>query len=512
MDPRFWRDCCKLFIEDEALIPKKTFRHPDATDSLTKPDTPEIAHAHETLAYGELSDYLTGQGVWKVKNVKIDNLRPQEADLEILQAPENNFNLGKLVHHVIDLKFPAPEPPKAPADIPNYLPLKLLSLGYTFSGRKTLARHLRDKYNIHIIQMNELIEEAFQLSLEQGDPRKSSANLENAENETLSTRSELREVGYAMKAAMEKGQPISDELYIRAVVAKIKEFYTALSHEELLAEVSAEKAKEEQRIAEVKEKLEAEEAKRKKKKKESASQLELELMSQVQKRKYYSKGWILLGFPNNYDQLKALEKALSGFVPQDELPVSDAEQRKKRADLVVRAPPVEIVARKLISGGIDCAIILDITKEEALRRALGRRIDPETGIMYHLEDNPPPVDQSPLCERLVPINDPENSEATLIDRLTNYDKNSQEMENWLKMFGIEEIGMCTLQKFEGKGPIEQIHAVVDEHLDRLLEYKINWYERMIEEANQAQQRAIEAEEERKNQEIEDARVSPFCIK
>lgn len=90
--------------------------------------------------------------------------------------------------------------------------------------------------------------------------------------------------------------------------------------------------------------------------------------------------------------MKELETALSNFRPKDETPNSEAEIRKKRADLVVKAPAVEILPRKLILGGIDCTIILDIQKDEAMRRALGRRIDPKTNKMYHLDDIPPPVD------------------------------------------------------------------------------------------------------------------------
>mmetsp|Transcript_30270 Transcript_30270/g.27561 ORF Transcript_30270/g.27561 Transcript_30270/m.27561 type:complete len:143 (+) Transcript_30270:3-431(+) len=142
--------------------------------------------------------------------------------------------------------------------------------------------------------------------------------------------------------------------------------------------------------------------------------------------------------------MKKLENALSNFKPKDEHEPTEAELKKKRANYVVRAPDVEIIPRKLIKGGIDCTIVLDVKKEEALRRALGRRLDPQTGTVYHLEDNPPPVDNSPLVERLVPINDNECSEAALINRLVNFDKNRKQMEEWIKMFGDEENGINCL--------------------------------------------------------------------
>lgn len=67
-----------------------------------------------------------------------------------------------------------------------------------------------------------------------------------------------------------------------------------------------------------------------------------------------------------------------------------------------------------------------------MRRALGRRYDAVNEKMYHIVDVPPLTTSkillllyvplgAPLCERLVPMNEEDNSEGTLIDRWISFD-------------------------------------------------------------------------------------------
>ena len=61
--------------------------------------------------------------------------------------------------------------------------------------------------------------------------------------------------------------------------------------------------------------------------------------------------------------------------------------------------------KTLIPSGIDAVIWFDCSSDESLRRALGRRVDPETNSVYHIQDNPPSIEKSPLCELILPIDD-----------------------------------------------------------------------------------------------------------
>lgn len=56
-------------------------------------------------------------------------------------------------------------------------------------------------------------------------------------------------------------------------------------------------------------------------------------------------------------------------------------------------------------SGFDALVWLETDGEECLRRALGRRYDRNNDRTYHLHDNPPPTDQSPLVEMLTSANE-----------------------------------------------------------------------------------------------------------
>ena len=55
-------------------------------------------------------------------------------------------------------------------------------------------------------------------------------------------------------------------------------------------------------------------------------------------------------------------------------------------------------------------LLLDAALKECIRRASNRKLDPQTGIIYHMEDNPPPEDKAILA-RLQIIDDPEATEV-----------------------------------------------------------------------------------------------------
>lgn len=110
----------------------------------------------------ELHDYLNGLGAWRPQH-KFDPPKDEEDNQYIPNEPINNFKLGLIVSNLIDMKYPQRDPLVAPADVPNYLPLRLLSLGYQFSGRKTLCDFLRKKYDLNVLDMNEILKEALDL-------------------------------------------------------------------------------------------------------------------------------------------------------------------------------------------------------------------------------------------------------------------------------------------------------------------------------------------------------------
>jgi len=49
---------------------------------------------------------------------------------------------------------------------------------------------------------------------------------------------------------------------------------------------------------------------------------------------------------------------------------------------------------------VDAYLFMDVPANEALRRNQNRKIDPQTGTVYHMEDNPPPENDAKLRDRL----------------------------------------------------------------------------------------------------------------
>ena len=78
--------------------------------------------------------------------------------------------------------------------------------------------------------------------------------------------------------------------------------------------------------------------------------------------------------------------------------------------------------KTLIPSGMDAVIWFEAERPECLRRALGRRVDGGSGIEYHIEDRPPSIEQSPLCEVIEPVDEQSESTACLLDRWVAFDQ------------------------------------------------------------------------------------------
>ncbi|WP_138007176.1 adenylate kinase [Halalkalirubrum salinum] len=70
---------------------------------------------------------------------------------------------------------------------------------------------------------------------------------------------------------------------------------------------------------------------------------------------------------------------------------------------------------------LDAVIYLSVGKEELVRRLTGRRMDPETGDIYHTEFNMP--DDEAVRDRLVQRDD--DTEDVVRDRLRVYEENTE---------------------------------------------------------------------------------------
>ena len=156
-----------------------------------------------------------------------------------------------------------------------------------------------------------------------------------------------------------------------------------------------------------------------------------------------------------------LEKALSGYQQIEDTEPTQREIELKKASLLVRPTEKPEPPKTLRPSGIDAVIWFYCSREECLRRALGRRIDGQNNIIYHIQDNPPSIEKSPLCEVIEPIDDESESMACLVDRWVAFDQNRHGLDTWLSKFGDEYTSTNLIAKIEASGDINSVYDQID---------------------------------------------------
>jgi adenylate kinase len=80
---------------------------------------------------------------------------------------------------------------------------------------------------------------------------------------------------------------------------------------------------------------------------------------------------------------------------------------------------------------LDAVVVIDVPHETIVERMSGRRTDPETGTVYHLQHNPPPAE---VAERLVQRED--DREATVRRRLAVYEEMTAPLVEHYRRSGV----------------------------------------------------------------------------
>ena len=120
-------------------------------------------------------------------------------------------------------------------------------------------------------------------------------------------------------------------------------------------------------------------------------------------------GFLLDGFPRTVIQAQALDELL------------DKQGRK-----------------------LDHVLLLDVPDEVLVRRITGRRSDPETGRVYHVEFNPPPPEVADRC-----IQRADDTEEVLKKRLAEYHEKTAPLIPYYEKYGL-------LRRIDGQGTPDEI--------------------------------------------------------
>ena len=97
---------------------------------------------------------------------------------------------------------------------------------------------------------------------------------------------------------------------------------------------------------------------------------------------------------------------------------------------------------------VSAVISIEGPDEAIVERIVGRRMDPETGRIYHIRFNPPPTE---LSERVVQRKD--DNEDTVRNRLSAYHEQTAPLADWYEQRGV-------LVRIDGNRPIEEVGSAI----------------------------------------------------
>jgi adenylate kinase len=151
----------------------------------------------------------------------------------------------------------------------------------------------------------------------------------------------------------------------------------------------------------------------------------------------------------------------SGLLVPDQVIIGLIEDRLREPDasdgVLFDGFPRTIPQAEALSGitEVSAVISIEVPDEDIINRIVGRRMDPETGEIYHISFKPPPPE---LANRLVQRKD--DNEDTVRMRLSAYHEQTKPLGDWYSNMGI-------LSKVDGTGPIQEVSQSVAEAIRSL---------------------------------------------
>jgi adenylate kinase len=98
---------------------------------------------------------------------------------------------------------------------------------------------------------------------------------------------------------------------------------------------------------------------------------------------------------------------------------------------------------------IDAVVYIDVDDDSIVRRMSGRRTDPETGTVYHVEHNPPPAE---VADRVIQRED--DREETVRHRLEVYRQSTAPLVDHYRQAGVP------VHTVDGDGSIDAVQAEI----------------------------------------------------
>lgn len=400
-----------------------------------------------------------------------------------------------------------------PTKLVNHLPIRISIIGKEFSGKKFLAKALKNNFGLEIINPEEVIAEAVALNkTEDGSSevkRPTKSRLRDAkkkgtrgaiatskdEIEDVSLQqSQFKELGEKIMLLQENNEDIPDELLVDLLIKKISclfplstrrgitEQYTKTLDELLNRPVSGVDPTKDGKTSQKKDAKPAQ-----KKDIKTSEDLAPPLFSSALYP--YTPGFILLNFPLTLPQATLLDHQLTGFVPQSSRLNPTAEALKATARRLLTIPDLE--AEGDAYPGLDLVACVGCDTEICRSRGKDRKRDPQTGEIYHFRNNPIPEGDKKLGDRL---EDVEFDERRFDQDQIRVEMAMTGLERYYAQFGVRGTGGGMVKPWvevrneggEGEGVVEKLARRVTEVLD--LKYQMyQWHSENMECASSSGQ-------------------------
>ncbi|CAD8061769.1 unnamed protein product [Paramecium primaurelia] len=394
-----------------------------------------------------------------------------------------NISLAEFLFEITDELYPM-QPLKE--GINYYLPLKISLIGGKFSGRKTTAKYLNLKYGLEIIDIESIIKESLKLAFPPVEDPKKKKDTKKVIEIPIVENPELKE--YGLQINEYKDTVIPDELLLKGILIKLNQTFnqrTPLQVAQEMKEAKEMQLKKDQQPVVVEEVKKTSKKPGKKDALQSTGPTQEDLIKEYinSKQFYYTKGMVLIGFPENANQAKMLEEQLTGFIPYEERLNQIAEEKKKKFQELLDIPTQE-ESNKIQQSGIDLIINLDTPFEQRVQRMQNRRIDPLTEIIYNLEENPPPPEIK--LDKLLKIEN--ETEEKLQKEFQQFNDNLPGLIEWCEQFGFEEeFKQLHNIKITGKG--FEVAKSIDGLINKVLTHNCEYLNQIAEEVlvNETQQ-------------------------
>ena len=336
----------------------------------------------------------------------------------------------------------------------SHIPIKMCLIGHSFSGRKTQGKLLCEKYpKLKYYSLEKLINdysseyERLHTPVENNPKMKNikKNQLEKLESQRLEELKQYEEIFKILEPLIKdnkKYQDFPDEAKINILIQQIKKDFPR-KEGDIYEEISKRNLRK-QTIEQELEKIKEESEKKKKlgpKEIKEQQLLEKELEDLI-KEEYC--GFILVDFPNNYNQYIKFENILTGFVQQIDKEENIRDKYLELLTFSVDKPYANISnlcpevmnylgygKNALYKSFFNNYIWLEIDENETLKRVNDRLIDETTNIIYHKEFDPPPQEKK-LLERLKPVTEP--TEENIKNELKNYDIEFPKILSYISLF------------------------------------------------------------------------------